>query len=178
MAELSKIARPYAEAAFSYAKEKQQLQQWSDMLKNLGLIAQDKALVSFVTDPTKSRANKAELFVSVMGNKLDDAGKNLLAVMAENDRLLALGETSVLFEELKAVEDKRIKATVISAMETNAEQQSKLSAALNAKYGAEVDITYEVDPSLISGIRIKVGDWVVDNTAVTQINKLGAAIAN
>jgi len=70
-----------------------------------------------------------------------------------------------------------VRATVISAREVTVEQKKILSAALNAKFDAEVEITYEEDSSLVGGIKIKVGDWAIDGSAVSQLNKLGAAIA-
>jgi F-type H+-transporting ATPase subunit delta len=178
MAELITTARPYAEAAFSYAKEQQQLQDWSDMLNNLAAIAQEAQMSAFIANPRYSKSDKISIFEGVMGKNLTEAGKNFLSALAENGRLAALPAVAELFDQLKAVDEKRVKATVISARKATVEQQRKLSAALNAKFDAEVDITYEVDESLIAGIRIKVGDWVVDNTAVTQLQKLGAAIAH
>lgn len=177
MAELITTARPYAEAAFSYAKEQQQLTQWSEMLSAFALIASDAQMAKFIANPRQTNTDKVSVFEGVMGKGLTEAGKNLLVMLAENGRLNTVGFISQLFEDLKAVEEKRVKATVTSARKATVEQQSKLSAALNAKFNAEVDIDYQVDASLISGVRIKVGDWVMDNTAVTQLHKLGAAIA-
>lgn len=177
MAELITTARPYAEAAFSFATENKQLAEWSDNLNNLALIAQDDQMTKFIGNPRHSYAEKISIFESVMGSKLSDSVKNLLVALAENGRLNALPDVAKLFDQLKATAEKRVKATVTSAKKPTAEQQRKLSAALNTKFDAEVDIDYVVDASLISGIRIKVGDWVVDNSAVTQLQKLGAAIA-
>jgi len=177
MAELMTIARPYAEAAFAIAKEKNQMTEWSEELANLAAIASDEAMQAMIANPAYTEENVLSVFESVMGANLSAEGKNLLAVMAENKRLAALPELSDTFEELKAVEEKRVRATVISARKATVEQKKKLSAALNAKFDAEVEITYEEDPSLIAGIKIKVGDWAIDGSAVSQLNKLGAAIA-
>lgn len=177
MAELMTIARPYAEAAFAVAKEKNQLTEWSDELANLATIALDEAMQAMMANPSYTDDNIVSVFESVMGANLSAEGKNLLTVMAENKRLAALPALSETFEELKAQEEKRVRATVISARKATVEQKKKLSAALNAKFDAEVEITYEEDPSLIAGIKIKVGDWAIDGSAVSQLNKLGAAIA-
>ncbi|MDG6774283.1 F0F1 ATP synthase subunit delta [Thiomicrorhabdus sp. ZW0627] len=177
MAELMTIARPYAEAAFAIAKEKNQLTEWSEELANLAAIASDEAMQAMIANPAYTDENVLSVFESVLGANLSAEGKSLLAVMAENKRLAALPDLSETFEELKAVEEKRVRATVISARKATVEQKKKLSAALNAKFDAEVEITYEEDPSLIAGIKIKVGDWAIDGSAVSQLNKLGAAIA-
>jgi len=112
-----------------------------------------------------------------MGENLTKEGKGLLSAMAGNKRLSALSDVSEVFETLKAEAEKRVRATVISARKTTVEQKKKLSAALNAKFDAEVEITYEEDASLVGGIKIKVGDWAIDGSAQSQLNKLGAAIA-
>ncbi|MEA3404655.1 MAG: F0F1 ATP synthase subunit delta [Pseudomonadota bacterium] len=177
MAELMTIARPYAEAAFATAKDNNQLAEWSEELANLATIASDETMQAMIANPSYAGSDIVSVFEAVMESNLTKEGKNLLTVMAENKRLAALPALAEAFEELKAIEEKRVRATVISARKATVEQKKQLSAALNAKFDAEVEITYEEDPSLIAGIRIKVGDWAVDGSAVSKLNKLGAAIA-
>ena len=177
MAELMTIARPYAEAAFANAKEQNQLTEWSEELANLSTIASDDVMQDMIANPACSGTDLISVFEAVMDSGLTKEGKNLLTVMAENKRLAALPILAEAFEELKAIEEKRVRATVISARKATVEQKKKLSAALNAKFDAKVEITYEEDPSLIAGIQIKVGDWSIDGSAVSKLNKLGAAIA-
>ncbi|MBN2647778.1 MAG: F0F1 ATP synthase subunit delta [Thiotrichales bacterium] len=177
MAELMKIARPYAEAVFALAKEGQALASWSEQLTNLAAITKDPAMQAFLADPSRSKDETLAVYAAVMGQGLSAQGKNLLAAMAEHKRLAALAEVAEQFEVLRAEDEKRVRATVISAFDVTDEQKNKLSAALNAKFDAEVEIAYEVDASLVAGIKIKVGDWAIDGSAQTQLNKLGAAIA-
>lgn len=177
MAELITIARPYAEAVFNLAKEDGKLSEWSEQLANLASIANDDAMQAMLNNPAYADAEVVSVFEGVMGDNLTAEGKNLLAAMAENKRLAALAEVSEMFEDFKAVEEKKVRATVISARKPTVEQKKKLSAALNAKFDADVEIEYEVDETLLSGIKIKVGDWAIDGSAVSQLNKLGAAIA-
>lgn len=177
MAELMTIARPYAEAVFTLALEEKKMDAWSEQLANLATIASDEAMQEMLNNPAYSADQTVSVFEAVMGDGLTAEGKNLLQMMAENKRLTALAEVSEMYETLKAAEEKKVRATVISARKPTVEQKKKLSAALNAKFDADVEIEYEVDESLISGIKIKVGDWAVDGSAVSQLNKLGAAIA-
>ncbi len=177
MAQLITIARPYAEAVFALAKEAQNMAEWSEELANLALISQDDAMQAMIKNPKYSGEDIVTVFTGVMGDSLTKEGKNLLVAMAENKRLAALSDVAEAFEALRAKDEKRVLATVISAREVTVEQKKILSAALNAKFDAEVEITYEEDSSLIGGIKIKVGDWAMDGSATTQLNKLGAAIA-
>lgn len=178
MAELMTIARPYAEAVFAFAKENNALSAWSELLGNLSTIATDEAMVKMTKNPAFSGAEKVSVFKDVMGAGLTDQALNLLNVLAENGRLSIISEISSLFETLKADEDKKVLATVYTAIELTPEQTNILSAALNAKFNAEVELQTQVDASLISGVKIKVGDWAIDGSALSQLSKLGAAIAH
>ncbi|GAB6069076.1 F0F1 ATP synthase subunit delta [Thiomicrorhabdus hydrogeniphila] len=177
MAELMTIARPYAEAVFALSLEEQNLAGWSEQLANLATITSDDAMAAMLNNPSYTEESIISVYEGVMGDSLTKEGKNLLAAMAEHKRLNTLPEVAEAFEALKAVEEKRVRATVISARKATVEQKKKLSAALNAKFDAEVEINYEVDDSLIAGIKIIVGDWAIDGSALSQLNKLGAAIA-
>jgi len=177
MAELMTIARPYAEAVFALSIEEQKMQDWSEQLANLAVITSDESMQAMLSNPEYTTDNIVAVYEGVMGDSLTTEGKNLLAAMAENKRLKALPDVAEVFETLKAAEEKRVRATVISARKATVEQKKKLSAALNAKFDAEVEINYEVDESMIAGIKIIVGDWAVDGSALSQLNKLGAAIA-
>jgi F-type H+-transporting ATPase subunit delta len=177
MAQLITIARPYADAAFANAKEAGKLTERSEELANFSMIASDQNMQALIANPETTKDQIMEVFTSIMKKNLSNEGQNLLTVMAENKRLLALPEVSNLFEDLKAEDEKRVRATIISARKVTVEQTKKLSAALNTKFDAEVEITSEVDASLISGIKIVVGDWAIDGSAQSQLNKLGAAIA-
>ena len=177
MAELMTIARPYAEAVFALAKAEQKLAEWSEQLANLAVITNDDAMQAMLNNPKYTADNIVAVYAGVMDSGLNAQGKNLITAMAENKRLKALPEVAEQFETLKAIDEKRVRATVISARKPTVEQKKKLSAALNAKFSAEVEINYELDESLIAGIKIVVGDWAIDGSALTQLNKLGAAIA-
>jgi len=177
MAQLMTIARPYAEAVFALSQEANTLSVWSDELANLATISKDGAMAAMINNPAYSGDEIVSVFTEVMGGNLTAEGKNLLTAMADNKRLSALTDVAEVFETLKAEAEKRVRATVVSARETTVEQKKILSAALNAKFDAEVEITYEEDASLVGGIKIKVGDWAVDGSALSQLNKLGAAIA-
>jgi len=177
MAQLMTIARPYAEAVFALAQDANNLAGWSEELANLATISNDPAMAAMIKNPAYSADQIVSVFTDVMGENLTDEGKGLLTAMADNKRLSALSDVVEVFETLKAQAEKRVRATVISARKTTVEQKKKLSAALNAKFDAEVEINYEEDSSLIGGIKIKVGDWAIDGSALSQLNKLGAAIA-
>ncbi|GAB6034994.1 F0F1 ATP synthase subunit delta [Galenea microaerophila] len=178
MAELTTIARPYAEAVFELAKASNTLNEWSDILQNLATITATEEMQGLLQNPNISEADKVQVYVDILGEALNDQAKNLLQVLAENHRLILLPFIAEIYEALKAEEEKRVKANVLTAFELTKEQEDQLKTALNKKYDANVEINYEVDPSLIGGIKIKVGDWVIDGSVATQLKELGAAITH
>ncbi len=177
MADTLTIARPYAEAAFEHAKAANQLPQWSELLETLALIAQDETVQKVLKNPEIKRSVKAQLFADVLGDKLPKDALALLQTMADHDRLLLLPEVAKVFESMRAAAEGRIQAHAVSARKPTVEQKKKIAAALKARFNADVDIDYSVDPDLIAGMRLRIGDWVVDGSARTQLQKLRAAIA-
>ncbi len=89
MSDLTTIARPYAKAAFDFALEKDQLDQWGQMLSFAAEVAKNEQMNELLTGSV-SADKMAEIFVAVCGEQVDTHGQNLLKVMAENGRLAAL----------------------------------------------------------------------------------------
>lgn len=174
MAELSTLARPYAEAVFRLAKEKNALGEWSGRLATLAAIVADAQMQAVIADPNISSARAAELIGSIAG--ADEAGKNLLNVLAANDRLTLLPEIAAQYEVLKAEAEGVLEATIVSAQAMSDAQKAELMAALKAKFGRDVEATVEVDESLIGGAVITVGDQVIDGSVRGRLQKMAAAL--
>lgn len=175
MAEVATVARPYAEAAFTYASEKNALQQWSEVLQAMAELVASEEMSTIVTDPRIDR----QMIVDAIAEKagLADDVKNLLSAMAENNRLGLMSNVSSMFDELKAQADKTINATVTAAFELNDQQKQTLTAALSKRLDAEVVVECEVNKDLIGGAVVKAGDLVIDGSVASQLRKLSAALA-
>ncbi len=100
MSDLTTIARPYAKAAFDFALEKDQLDQWGQMLSFAAEVAKNEQMNELLTGSV-SADKMAEIFVAVCGEQVDAHGQNLLKVMAENGRLAALPDVCTEFFTLK-----------------------------------------------------------------------------
>lgn len=174
MAELSTLARPYAEAVFRLAKEKGALADWSGRLATLAAIVSNEQMQAVIADPNTSAARAAELIGSIAS--ADEAGKNLLGVLAGNDRLPLLPEIAAQFEVLKAEAEGVLEATIVSAQAMSEAQKADLMTALKAKFGRDVEATIEVDESLIGGAVITVGDQVIDGSVKGRLQKMAAAL--
>ncbi len=169
MAELTTIARPYAEAAFRIAREANALPVWSEMLRFLGAIAADPQVAAALDNPKLTAADKAALLLSIGGERLDATGRNFVRVLVEADRVAVLPQIRTLFEALKNDADGVAKARIDSAFPLSDAQTAELMAALEKRFGRKIEATVNVDPALGGGARITVGDTVIDGTIEAQL---------
>jgi F-type H+-transporting ATPase subunit delta len=176
MAEPSTIARPYAEAAFKLADAQGKLADWSAALANLAQVAADAQVRVAVGDPNLSAAKVAGLFIGILQGKLSGEAENFVRVLAENGRLDVVTEIREQFEVLKNEREGVVEAEVVSAFEMDAAQVSDLVARLEKKTGRKVKAKVSVDASLIGGVRIVLGDKVIDGSARAQLSALENAL--
>jgi F-type H+-transporting ATPase subunit delta len=176
MAEPSTIARPYAEAAFRLADSAGGLVKWAQMLAALSLVAQDQRVRAAIADPNLSDAKAAGLFISILSGKLSADAENFLRVLAENGRLVLLPEIHSQFEALKNAREGVLEAEVHSAFELSAAQLADLVQRLEKKTGRTVKTKVQIDKDLIAGIRVVLGDKVIDGSARAQLGALETAL--
>lgn len=174
MAEAKTIARPYAEAAFALARERQALEPWSQMLALAAAVASDPNMTRLAADPKITGERLLALFLSVCGERLDAAGQNLIRVLIENRRLALLPEIAAVYEELKNAAEARVEATVVSAFELDASQIKRIEEALERRLRREVRVVTTVDRGLIGGVVIRAGDLVIDASVRGQLARLAA----
>jgi len=178
MAEKQTLARPYAEAVFELAQARSALKPWSEMLALVTAIAADENIQRLASDPRVDRARFRDLFLDVCGKNLDDAGANFVRLLVENRRLNLLPEIVTQYETLKAEAESRVEATVTSAFTLEPEQLKTLGVALTRKLGREVNLTAQVDKTLLGGIVIRAGDLVIDGSVRGRLADLAAHMSH
>ena len=176
MAEPSTIARPYAEAAFRLADSQGKLADWSAVLANLSSVAADERVRSAIGDPNFPAAKVAGLFISILTGKLTGESENFVRVLAENGRLDVLAEIRAQYEVLKNDREGVVEAEVYTAFEMDQAQVADLVARLEKKTGRKVKARVSVDKSLIGGVKIVIGDKVIDGSARAQLAALETAL--
>ena len=176
MAEPSTIARPYAEAAFRLADAQGKLADWSVTLANLSAVAADERVRTAIGDPNFPAAKVAGLFLSSLAGKLTGEGENFVRVLAENGRLDVLSEIRAQYEVLKNEREGVVEAEVTTAFEMEPAQVADLVARLEKKTGRKVKARVSVDKSLIGGVKIAIGDQVIDGSARAQLAALETAL--
>lgn len=176
MAEPSTIARPYAEAAFRLADARGKLAEWSAALANLSAVAADERIRVAVGDPNLSTAKIAGLIISILAGKLSGDAENFVRVLAENGRLGVLAEIRTHFEALKNEREGTVEAEVYTAFEMEQAQVADLVARLEKSTGRKVKARVSVDKSLIGGVKVVIGDKVIDGSARAQLSALENAL--
>jgi F-type H+-transporting ATPase subunit delta len=176
MAEPSTIARPYAEAAFRLADDAGKLAEWSATLAMLEQVADHERVRAAMADPNLASAKVAGLFISILAGKLAGDAENFVRVMAENRRLALLGDVRAQYEALKNAREGVIEADVQSAFDLTDAQLTELVAALEKRTGRKVKAQVRLDKSLIGGVRIVMGDKVIDGSARAQLGALESAL--
>jgi F-type H+-transporting ATPase subunit delta len=176
MAEPSTIARPYAEAAFRLAAAQGKLADWSATLADLSAVAADERVRAAVGDPNLSAPKVAGLFISILAGKLSGEAENFIRVLAENGRLDVLAEIRAQYEVLKNECEGVIEAEVCSAFEMEPAQVADLVSRLEKKTGRKVRARVSVDRSLIGGVKIVLGDKVIDGSVRAQLGALENAL--
>ncbi len=176
MAEPSTIARPYAEAAFRLADAKGALADWSAALANLAAVAADARVKAAVGDPNLPAAKVAGLIVSILAGKLSGDAENFVRVLADNGRLEVLAEIRVQYEALRNQREGVVEAEIISAFELDKAQVADLVARLEKKTGRKVRTKVSIDKNLIGGVKVVIGDKVIDGSARAQLGALETAL--
>ena len=178
MAELATLARPYAEALFQVAV-KGDLKQAAQQIDALSAVAANAQLLRFASDPKATEAQVFDVIASVVEKNapLSDEAKNLLRTVIANGRLEALPEIAAQFHVLANASSGVSDATLYSAFPIDAAQLPSVVASLEKRFGRKLNATVQVQPELIGGIRVVVGDEVLDTSILARLEQMKAALA-
>ena len=176
MAERATIARPYAKAAFEYARDANAFARWSQGLELAAEIVEDPRIAALIHDPRLSADELASLIVEVAGEQLDAGMRNFVRVLAENRRLPLLPEIAGHYEAERARVENTVDVEVISAVPLSAAQADKLSLALTARLKRRVRMQNSVDAALLGGAVIRAGDLVIDGSLKGRLERLGTEL--
>jgi F-type H+-transporting ATPase subunit delta len=175
MSNLTIVARPYAKAAFDFAVEQNALAAWADMLFFAAEVAKNPLAVEQLSS-NGAADTQAAFFIQVCGEQLNTHGQNLIKLMAENQRLLALPAVFEEYLRLKAEYEKEMTVDVVSATVLSAAQQDKLIVALSQRLARKVKLNCSVDPTVVGGMLIKAGDLVIDGSVRGKLDRLATAL--
>jgi F-type H+-transporting ATPase subunit delta len=176
MAELATIARPYAEAAFEIARDAQALPAWSDTLRFAATIVGDPRVAAALDNPRLDAAAKESLLLSIGGDRFTGEARNFIRVLVDAERIALLPQISTMFDTLKDDAEATAKATIESAFELTDAQVGELRSALEKRFGKKIETTVTVNPDLIGGARVTVGDAVLDGSVQAKLAAMRAQL--
>ena len=176
MADTATIARPYARAAFDYARGANALPAWSELLAKVGAALADERVAALVGNPHVRTAELVDFLLDLAGASGNANARNFLRLLAENRRLEAVPAIAAQYEVLRSEVEHTVDVTVTSALPLTAEQSAKLSAALAKRLQRTVRLHAETDPALIGGAIVRAGDFVVDGSLRGRVERLGTAM--
>lgn len=178
MAEKATIARPYAKAAFESARSHHAFDRWSTVLATASSVVQDERVARLLWSPSVTPEQLSGLIGDIVGGALDEQGRNFLATLASNRRLALLPEIATMFEALRADAENTADVQVISAVQLDDAQKQRLAAALRKRLKRDVRLHCEVDASLIGGAIVRAGDFVIDGSLKSRLDRLAVEMTH
>lgn len=177
MAQMITVARPYAEAAFDLARDTGALEAWADGVSMAAQVVADERVEQILRSPRVDAEAKAALIIDVCGDALDQKQQNLIRLLIERDRILALPEINRQFQSLREQHERTIEARLVSAQPVEEATLKRLEAALSKQLDRQVTLQTEVDETLIGGAIVHAGDLVIDGSVRGRLAKLTGAIS-
>ncbi|WP_313702969.1 F0F1 ATP synthase subunit delta [Massilia sp.] len=177
MAELATVARPYAEALFRVAQQGN-LAAWSELVSELAQVGANPDVQAFAANPNVSAADITGALTSLVKSPMTPEASNFLTMLAENGRVALLPEIGAQFQVLKNAQAGAADATIYSAFDMTDAQVAQLVATLEKKFGRKLNPMVTVDPSLIGGVRVVVGDEVLDTSVRAKLQQMHVALVS
>ena len=177
MAEISTVARPYAQAVFDLAKDQENFSAWSGALAVLSAVASDPTMQALTRGARVDREQISTLFIEVCGKHIDDNARNLVRLLAQNARLEVLSLIATHYEVLRADAERVVEAELETPLPVTKAQQKKIILALEERLGRKVNLATKTNKGLIGGAVIRAGDLVIDGSVQAQLQKLAGALS-
>lgn len=177
MLETATVARPYAQAAFEQARGSGQVSAWSEGLAFLAVLFSDPTLRALVHDPRIGRPRLTQLIFDLAGERLTPDLRNFVRVLLDADRILILPEIARLYAALVAEAAGVVEVEVISAFSLEADQQQAIERAVRRRAGKDIEVKTRIDPALIGGAVIRMGDLVIDASVRGRLQQLASQFA-
>ncbi|MGW8310971.1 MAG: F0F1 ATP synthase subunit delta [Thiogranum sp.] len=172
------LARPYARAVFEVARAQNAYQRWSDNLALMSSVVSNETMRTLLENPQLTRGGAGALVIRACGEDIGEDEKNLLTMLAENDRLSQLPMIAALYNRFRDEAEGTLEAEVISARPLSDAQKTAITAALKQRLGRDVQLNCSVNEDLVGGAVIRAGDLVIDGSAVEHLRQLSSALVH
>ncbi|MFL2667723.1 MAG: F0F1 ATP synthase subunit delta [Burkholderiales bacterium] len=178
MAEVTTLARPYAQALYSLAKETDALDVWSEALEFLKSVANDATFQATVSAPDIQLTDVEDLFLSICSDRVSEEARNFIQLLVRNGRLSVLDNVVRQYESLKAEDGGVVSAVIQSAFDLDEAQVKAIADILSKKLDKKISPSVAVDPNLIGGVKVHVGDKVWDASVRGRLQHMAVTLTN
>jgi F-type H+-transporting ATPase subunit delta len=176
MADNTTLARPYARAVFELAQADGALATWGDFLAIAAAAVQEPAVRAVLDEPSRTPEGQAEVLASLYPETPAGDARNLLRLLADNERLPVLPEIEAIYAELRSTAENTLEVEVTSVEALDPGASETLSNALRSRLGREVKLVNVIDEGLIGGVVVRAGDLVIDGSARTRLERLASRL--
>ena len=172
MIELTPLARPYAKAVFASALNTESIDEIKEELKTMALVSLTTEVKSLVEDPTLSNNEILNSLNTLLDGSISKTSQSLLNVLAENNRFNLLEAIFEIYKEIVAKHKEQKSVEVFVATEPSSDTEEKIKTRLVSTYGEGTNVEFKIDPNIMGGLSIKVGDETLDLSVKGKVKKL------
>jgi len=172
MIELTPLARPYAKAVFASALNTESIDEIKEELKTMALVSLTTEVKSLIEDPTLSNNEILNSLNTLLDGSISKTSQSLLNVLAENNRFNLLEAIFEIYKEIVAKHKEQKSVEVFVATEPSSDTEEKIKTRLVSKYGEGTNVEFKIDPHIMGGLSIKVGDETLDLSVKGKVKKL------
>jgi len=172
MIELAPLARPYAKAIFTSALENKNIDTINEELKIMALVSMTDEVIKLIESPTHSKVDILKSLTKILGDSISQLSESLLKVLVDNKRLNLLENIYEIYQELLALHKKQSTIEVVVAANPSEETSDIIQKNLISTYGENAKIEFKLDPNIMGGLSVKVGDETLDLSVRGKVKKL------
>ena len=172
MIELTPLARPYAKAVFASALDTDSIDEIKKELKTMALVSSTTEVKSMIEDPTLSNNEILNSLKTLLEGTISKTSQSLLNVLAENNRFNLLEAIFEIYKEIVAKHKEQKSVEVFVATEPSSDTEEKIKTRLVSTYGEGTNVEFKIDPHIMGGLSIKVGDETLDLSVKGKVKKL------
>lgn len=176
MSHLAKLARPYAKAVFETAIEEKAIQNWMETLKTLAAAVDAPELTKIIKDPRVEPDQLSDILIALGKNTFSKTQCNFIRILSENKRLELLPEIATQFANMRAAMEKIVEAKVTSAVPMSEDYEKKLIDTLSKKLNCQIVLDTTVNPELLGGVIIQIGDKVFNASLREQLKRMRSSL--
>lgn len=170
---MSLVSRKYASALMEAALE---LNQLDDIFNDFKIIQdsfnQNQDFWVLINSPGLQKKQQKQILMDIFGGKTNDALYNFLLILIDKNRFMELKSIFITFKDLYLAEKNTMEAMIVSAVELRDDYKEQLKKNLELKYQKNIILQTSIDPSILGGLIVYVGDQVIDGSSKRKLNNI------